>query len=436
LHLHQVLSPNINYTMLFLGIYFVTSGISAFFAWNQIAVSNIYQQTPTAKLASNLGRTATKTQFLFVQPQRPVTLNATLLPSRFLNIDLGNKRVEHAKTPVTSQSRTQVKTSNNPFCTSAGSENESSKVASKELNVVKTSVSSAPQLLNSNDNENDFTNKILRSIRSGLPPTLRNLFRLPISFESKEHSSSLSVTTIRRDETNYEVWLNNRLIANLPSFVQASLMQQRLNKLLQSETFLASQLRPAQVDGAPAIMVGNRFLFAVSKEISSNTTRSSDLIAIDWVNNLRSALKAPELSLTEGQQDMYGLQYSGQKLSGLASWYGGYFHGRTTANGETYNQNDLTVAHKTLPFNTYLEVTNKKTGKSVIVRVNDRGPYIPPRSLDLSLAAARCVGSETAGVVDYEAFIMRPSQPKMTLNARLAERDRKRPQQLAVVSEL
>jgi rare lipoprotein A len=133
---------------------------------------------------------------------------------------------------------------------------------------------------------------------------------------------------------------------------------------------------------------------------------------------------------------MYGLEYSEQKLSGLASWYGGYFHGRTTANGETYNQNDLTVAHKTLPFNTFLKVTSKQTGKSVIVRVNDRGPYIPPRSLDLSLKAARCIGSETAGVVSYEAIIMKPNQPKMTLNAALAKREKKKSQQLSVVSEI
>ncbi|OBQ32310.1 MAG: hypothetical protein AN487_22615, partial [Anabaena sp. CRKS33] len=55
---------------------------------------------------------------------------------------------------------------------------------------------------------------------------------------------------------------------------------------------------------------------------------------------------------------MYGLQSSTTRLSGIASWYGGYFHGRLTANGEIYNQDDFTVAHRTLPFNTYLKVTN------------------------------------------------------------------------------
>jgi len=71
-----------------------------------------------------------------------------------------------------------------------------------------------------------------------------------------------------------------------------------------------------------------------------------------------------------------------------ASWYGPRFHGRTTANGEIYDQTALTAAHKSLRFGTILKVTNPRNNKSVIVRINDRGPYIPGRQLDLSKAAA------------------------------------------------
>src|SRR3954468_24301243 len=60
--------------------------------------------------------------------------------------------------------------------------------------------------------------------------------------------------------------------------------------------------------------------------------------------------------------------------TGAASWYGPDFHGKRTANGETFNTNDLTAAHKTLPFGTKIQVTNERTGKSVVVRINDRGP--------------------------------------------------------------
>ena len=85
--------------------------------------------------------------------------------------------------------------------------------------------------------------------------------------------------------------------------------------------------------------------------------------------------------------------------SGAASWYGPGFHGKRTANGETFNTNALTAAHKTLPFGTQLRVTNERTGKSVVVRINDRGPYAHGRVIDLSKAAAEAVGISGVGKV-------------------------------------
>jgi len=81
-----------------------------------------------------------------------------------------------------------------------------------------------------------------------------------------------------------------------------------------------------------------------------------------------------------------------------ASWYGPKFHGKFTANGEVYNQMALTAAHKNLSFGTLLKITNPKNGKSVIVRINDRGPYIEGRELDLSKGAAIELGILTKGV--------------------------------------
>lgn len=87
-----------------------------------------------------------------------------------------------------------------------------------------------------------------------------------------------------------------------------------------------------------------------------------------------------------------------QILTGKASWYGHRFHGRTTANGEKYNMYAMTAAHKNLPFGSHLLVINPQTGRSLIVRVNDRGPYIPGRILDLSYAAALELGMAEKGV--------------------------------------
>lgn len=82
-----------------------------------------------------------------------------------------------------------------------------------------------------------------------------------------------------------------------------------------------------------------------------------------------------------------------------ASWYGPRFHGKQTANGESYNQMALTAAHKSLPFGTLLRVTNLKNGESVIVRINDRGPYIEGRDLDLSKGTAQSLRMIKRGVV-------------------------------------
>ena len=87
---------------------------------------------------------------------------------------------------------------------------------------------------------------------------------------------------------------------------------------------------------------------------------------------------------------------AGPTLSGLASWYGPGFHGRRTANGERFNAHALTAAHKTLPLGTRVRVVNKRNGRSVVVRINDRGPYAHGRVIDLSQAAARAIG--VAGV--------------------------------------
>ncbi|MBL7988263.1 MAG: septal ring lytic transglycosylase RlpA family protein [Chlorobi bacterium] len=86
-----------------------------------------------------------------------------------------------------------------------------------------------------------------------------------------------------------------------------------------------------------------------------------------------------------------------QTLSGRVSWYGPGFHGRRTANGERFNKHEMTAAHKTLPFGTLVRVVNEKSGRSVLVRINDRGPYCGGRVLDLSEGAAGRVGIKGSG---------------------------------------
>jgi len=83
---------------------------------------------------------------------------------------------------------------------------------------------------------------------------------------------------------------------------------------------------------------------------------------------------------------------------GGASWYGPGFHGKRTASGERFNENAMTAAHKKLPMGTVVKVTNQRTGKSIKVTINDRGPFVRGRIIDLSKAAAIKLGTKRAGV--------------------------------------
>lgn len=381
----------------------MTSWIGSLLSLSDNLSSSLAAKITPTEVKTNLSKLVNQYSSTDVlsHPQASV-LGTALLPTRFLKIDWGNKNsATDANNSAKLQTR-KAENSQNQLCPSQ-IENLSAKASFK-----KNSLLASATLINtSSPHRNFFPNKILRS--------LQDFFRFSSPIEYSFGSANSSVAVVRRSQKNYEVWVNNQVVANLPNESKAKSMQQRLQQLVTSPKLDAYQLRPALVDGIPALMAGNRFLFGIEKQISRQFGYSGDLLAIEWINNLRSALKAPTLTLLEAQRQMYGLSPSDVKMSGLASWYGDYFHGRLTANGEIYNQNELTVAHKSLPFNTYLQVTNLKTGKAVIVRVNDRGPYIPPRTLDLSRAAARCINSEIAGVIPYKAVILHNKSPQMTL---------------------
>jgi len=103
---------------------------------------------------------------------------------------------------------------------------------------------------------------------------------------------------------------------------------------------------------------------------------------------------------------------------GVASWYGGKFQGRRTSNGEIYNMHRLTAAHRKLAFNTIVEVENLKNRKKVIVRINDRGPFVKDRIIDLSFEAAKRLGIDDIGTAPVALRIVKPSQFKSEKNVK------------------
>jgi rare lipoprotein A len=89
--------------------------------------------------------------------------------------------------------------------------------------------------------------------------------------------------------------------------------------------------------------------------------------------------------------------HAGFVQTGIASWYGADFHGKKTSNGETYDMHAMTAAHKTLPLGVYVKVRNRDNGREAVVRVNDRGPFVKGRVIDLSYSAAKVLGVDVAG---------------------------------------
>ncbi|MCR9064303.1 MAG: septal ring lytic transglycosylase RlpA family protein [Cytophagales bacterium] len=96
----------------------------------------------------------------------------------------------------------------------------------------------------------------------------------------------------------------------------------------------------------------------------------------------------------------------GIEIKGKASYYGPKFHGKTTANGEKMNKYDFTCAHKTLPFGTMIEVKNPENNETVLVRVNDRGPFVKGRVIDLSSAAAEKLKMKSRGIINVVGTVV------------------------------
>lgn len=140
----------------------------------------------------------------------------------------------------------------------------------------------------------------------------------------------------------------------------------------------------------------NRFVVV---KINDRKPRSdTNIIVVSWE-------AARQLDMIEKGKVKVKIEgISGQH--GIASWYGHPFHGRLTANGEIYDMSKLTAAHKELPFNTRVRVTNLNNGKSVVVRINDRGPFVEGRIIDLSKEAARMIGMVDTGISMVELSIL------------------------------
>ncbi len=155
-----------------------------------------------------------------------------------------------------------------------------------------------------------------------------------------------------------------------------------------------------------------------SDEVPAGIDRVPDAVPVD---EPRSRYGNPETYDALGEQYRVMKQAPrGYRQQGRASWYGKKFHGRRTANGEIYDMFKMTAAHKTLPLPSYARVTSKSNGRSVVVRINDRGPFHPGRIVDLSYAAAAKLDLLHHGSVDVELEVITPQQARSAGESRAA----------------
>jgi rare lipoprotein A len=148
-------------------------------------------------------------------------------------------------------------------------------------------------------------------------------------------------------------------------------------------------------DGTPPA----QFLAGIDIEKVANATPTQESA---------SPLGNPEFYVTNDKRYIVLTGSEGYKEIGIASWYGTRFHSLKTSNGEPYDMLSMSAAHKTLPLPTYVKVTNLENGKSIVVRVNDRGPFKPGRIIDLSYVAALKLGMTAKGTAKVEVEAVAP----------------------------
>lgn len=154
-------------------------------------------------------------------------------------------------------------------------------------------------------------------------------------------------------------------------------------------------------------------LFIIKKEKLSKKVKSPKLYRAKKFKNSKLDYKKMTPYVVKGKKYRPTYVSNGDKMYGVASWYGKDFHGKKTSCGEIYDMYARTAAHKTWPMNTVVKVTNLKNKKSTVVRVNDRGPFVDGRVIDCSYLAGKEIGLNKSGIAKVKLEVLSSSKPKI-----------------------
>jgi hypothetical protein len=247
-------------------------------------------------------------------------------------------------------------------------------------------------------------------------PSSDRWWRCPSS--SVALTSASTPNTTSASDFRFPIQFQGCVVGYVSDAIQAQVISARLERELQNSPLDWQTVMPKQVGERIILHRGPVPLFTLEPAIAAQFDTHPHELAIDWANRIRLLAGQLPLPLAEAQKQLYEVTETALGSTGAASWYGPYFHGRQTANGEIYDQQDLTAAHRTLPLGSYVKVTHQRSGKSVVVRINDRGPYYDEdqRIIDLSQRAAQILGGADQGVMPINLVELR-SVPALTASS-------------------
>ena len=259
--------------------------------------------------------------------------------------------------------------------------------------------------MNANAHEDEFIASIEAS------------FKTPIEEQVCLNPSVFSVQAKKApNKKGYVVYIDNKQalwfikdVAGITSQQRAEIVASKLNKILQSGID-PSIIKPVKSGNYTYLQAGNEKIVTVDDVNAKAVGVSVHELAYTWANNTRLALGAKALrkdysDVTRGFTGKES-RYLGHKMVGMASWYGGQFHGRRSSDGSRFNKEEYTAAHRIYPFGTLVKVTNLKNSKSCVVKITDRGPYAHGRIIDLSKKAAEDIGMLGSGVAKVKLEVV------------------------------
>ncbi|MFN8576826.1 MAG: septal ring lytic transglycosylase RlpA family protein [Candidatus Sericytochromatia bacterium] len=254
-------------------------------------------------------------------------------------------------------------------------------------------------------------NSNLLRLTMGLVLTVTS-FVSPNGYGATQKSNHISIGFIGDNKTAH-VTVNDQNVITIKAnekinpLIKTKEIAQNLNELLNEKQLRPDSILPAIRNGKYIARVNEKTIFSVDEKIAKTMKNDPAQLTMKWVNNLRLALGGNQVGYRVSRS--LSVRSSSSSQVGYSSWYGSGFHGRPTASGEAYNMYKFTAAHRTLPLGTPILVTNLANGRSVMVKVNDRGPYADTgnRVIDLSQAAFSAISPLGAGVIRIKIDVMR-----------------------------